>query len=649
VRTQSAAPADRRIRYAGRILALLTIMVFAFFFTQPADVHADDGSSLDEAFTTESLDVKITAHENNSYDVDETFDVDFSNARHGIYRYIPRNRDYWVHDVSVDGDPYDVYTLDDNTVIKIGDKKKTVRGRKTYRIHYQISFVSDRDGSKDLMFLDVVPASWRTNIDRVNVTIDCPDSVTWTKITTYSGKYGSKTDSYGEWTQDRKQHRLSFTAEGLPHHTGVTIRAELPNGTWKHVPLASPKSWALLAILIACAGAIVILRFFVRREKKQQVVMTVEFYPPDGMSAAEIGFVADDQCDPDDITSLLLELAADGCVRIEEVPVGYGGAEVSRSVRKRGRDYLFIKTGEPGDDPLKKRYFRLLFGSAEADANGRTQVTLSSLEKKIGSGYDEIAQAINKEFDAKSEKALYSRSSSIRHTVLFIIYGAGIFLTEFLFGVRNGWIESVMIAFGAAAMPCVFAVFLEWFLKLRKSDSRKNAAGALVGGLFFLGLYLLFIPLLTNQELPRWLLVLLLIYTFACIPPLLTSRVRTAYGASLYGRTIGFKNFLKTAEADRLQVLLKEDPYYYDRMMPYAYVFGLLDEWEKKFRGLGVKEPDWYTAAGGATFGAAAAGLSGAFNSIASDIASEVRETSSTFGGDGGSGGGGGGGGGGSW
>ena len=69
---------------------------------------------------------------------------------------------------------------------------------------------------------------------------------------------------------------------------------------------------------------------------------------------------------------------------------------------------------------------------------------------------------------------------------------------------------------------------------------------------------------------------------------------RTDSYTDLLGRVLGFKDFIRTAELDKLNELVEEDPAYFYHIMPYAYVFGLSKKWIKNFEDLPVFAPDWY-------------------------------------------------------
>lgn len=70
---------------------------------------------------------------------------------------------------------------------------------------------------------------------------------------------------------------------------------------------------------------------------------------------------------------------------------------------------------------------------------------------------------------------------------------------------------------------------------------------------------------------------------------------RTKAGNQVYGQILGFKEFIKKAELDRLKMLVEENPSYYYDIMPYAYVLGLSDQWIENFETMHMSEPDWYS------------------------------------------------------
>lgn len=114
----------------------------------------------------------------------------------------------------------------------------------------------------------------------------------------------------------------------------------------------------------------------------------------------------------------------------------------------------------------------------------------------------------------------------------------------------------------------------------------------------------------------------------------------------------GFKMFLETAEKERLETLVDENPEYFYDIMPYAYVLGVSDKWMKKFENIAINPPSWYYGYNTFTFHTMYHFMNSTVRNC-SEAMTSVPQTSSSggFSGGGGgfSGGGSGGGGGGSW
>lgn len=129
-------------------------------------------------------------------------------------------------------------------------------------------------------------------------------------------------------------------------------------------------------------------------------------------------------------------------------------------------------------------------------------------------------------------------------------------------------------------------------------------------------------------------------------------RVKNEEGKRLTAELLGFRNFIKMAELQRIKVLLEEDPAYFEKTMPYAVAFGMLGPWASKFDQLGVSSPDWYRSTSNNKFSLHS--FSTSFNSSmaiakTSMVISPSSGSGSSHSGGGSSGGGAGSGGGGSW
>ena len=127
---------------------------------------------------------------------------------------------------------------------------------------------------------------------------------------------------------------------------------------------------------------------------------------------------------------------------------------------------------------------------------------------------------------------------------------------------------------------------------------------------------------------------------------------RTPKGAELEWKVKGFRLFMETVDKDRAAFYEKEN--IFEKLLPYAIVFGITKEWANRMQEIYGEEfsshvPVWYVGSTG-TFDADS--FSGAMDSLSSEIATNTSAPSNSSSGSsgiGGSGGGGGGGGGGGW
>ncbi len=170
-----------------------------------------------------------------------------------------------------------------------------------------------------------------------------------------------------------------------------------------------------------------------------------------------------------------------------------------------------------------------------------------------------------------------------------------------------------------------------------------------------LGSILLFVLLFLFVFLNRWIpfspitlisigLSFGIVFIFSCVMP-----SRTIKGAETLWKIKGFKMFMQTVDKDRAKFYEKEN--IFEKLLPYAIVFGITDIWIKRIKQIyGEKyfvtyTPCWYV---GTNKSFDAKSFSSNLNALTSAIAANVGSRSGA-GGAGGVGGGAGGGGGGGW
>ena len=555
-----------RLAAIAASLVLIAATVLGYYQTSYA---------ADASYGTNSFDVKVVAHENNSFDIQEDITVDFWYPHHGIYRYIPDNG-VTINNVDVPGYYYEEYQEGGNKVLQIGDGDYTLDGINQYRIAYKMTAYDDRDDSLDRLMLNVIPTGWETSIDHARALIKLPKKTDLSKIQLYTGEAWSEENAVNATAKAGSDGKTIYVeAYDVPANNGITVIVELPEGYWtgeRQVGEVTP--WTMMLLLIGPVAAAVIWFMFGR---DKHMVKTIEFYPPEDLTPGEIGYIIDESADKCDIVSSIIYLANKGYLSIEE----YGE-----------NDYKFTKLKEIGNEP---EYIKDIYHGIFA---GREVAINSELGTKFGAKYQEAIEDLQNMFLTKS-KTVYSANSRVARLVCIVLAALPVMAFaswEAHSGIHYSTIEKGL--FGLC-MWCAAYCVCSAVDKIHSAKKRKTILRILLTGFWLeIGLGM---PIASSQTMQMigdvqaltYRLALLvaegIIIFFAAI-----SMARKPEYTDLMGKILGFKDFIRTAELDKLKELVEEDPSYFYNIMPYAYVFGLSDKWIKNFEHIEIPRPEWY-------------------------------------------------------
>lgn len=605
-------------------------------------------------YTTKAFDVDVKVNKDYSYEFTETITVDFKSAKHGIYRKIPIASNYKIKDISVEGG--DVKVTKDNYVnIRIGSPNSYVTGEKTYVIRYKIYNYTHSDKENNI-YVDVLPTEWETSIASSKITVSLPSDFKYTETKSYSGSYGTSTEDNSKWSYDKANNTLSYENTDINYNSGVTLMVKAPADYWVG---ASSKAWSNVvnaAVLILCLLGVIFLKL--TRKKDADIVAPIMFNPPEGITSAELGYLADGVVDKKDIASLYLYLASKGYIQIIEGPK---------------KDITIKALASPEGEPafIKKTY-NSIFGVKSSATVGST-VSIKESGKSIGESYDTIKSQLTDRYTG--DKAIISKTSDVKGLLATFIAAMGYISSIVFSSYRAGSVDVAFYsAFSGGGIVAIFGIIillivwaLIWLLILHKLNDayfyRKTlGAGRLTSKIvIWMLIYYVYMSWLINVlhfvgkgEGALYVTFLLIAYTIV-IPFLLTNmQSRTEYNRKIYGEILGFKEFIETAELDRINELVESDPSYFYNVLPYAYVLGLTDKWVHKFNTIKIPEHTGFSSYNATTFNYMR--MSTMMNSIQhstySGIAAAHADSGGGIGGFGGggfSGGGSGGGGGGSW
>jgi hypothetical protein len=404
------------------------------------------GSSDNNPEQIDSFGIDYTITQSGVVHVVETIEYDFGTTpdRHGIQRFLDSHfADTRAHDrvfrytnIHVSS-PTGASTLfstatQEDVLIQIGNQNATLGGKQTYILSYDVHGALNQTKASggtqlDEFYWNPTGTEWTVPIDETTVTVHGAGDPT--AIDCVAGPPGSSTPCL---TATKTPNGATFTQGKVGAGQGVTIDVGWPAGAYANTkpilaPVMSPDApnvyagsndgpdpfwtpWNWAGGLVLLIGIPLAYLIFVRTRRRDQAFSgetpgtiptdpnapvgpapigetVVPFYdPPAGFPVGAVSLLMDKQQSKTDVTVTLLDLAARGHLRIEEVA---GGS------RAKATDYDLVATPEKakvGDTASLLAHEQLLLH--DLFAGSKTTVTLSKLKYTFYSEYTAVEVAI---------------------------------------------------------------------------------------------------------------------------------------------------------------------------------------------------------------------------------------------------------------
>lgn len=608
----------------------------------------NDYTSSDSEYTLNSYDINIVVNKNNTLNVSEKIGAYFNVEKHGIFRKIPlrnnvtrldgtksKNR-VKIRDIKVN-DNYSLSTEDGYKVIKIGDSNKTLTGQKNYKISYLYNLGRDSGKKYDELYFNLIGSEWDTSISNITFTIKMPKEFDSSKLGFSSGTVGSTNSS--KVTYNVNKNTITGRYNGtLDSGEALTVRLELPDGYFEGASLNISLT-SILSIVLPLLFVLITYLLWNKFGKGKRVIETVEFYPPQGFNSAEVGFLYKGKVEDEDVISLLIYLANKGYIKIVEIEERY--------LFSTSKKFKIIKQKEyDGNNPSEAVFLKGLFPSKTSSDGAIEEVTEDDLYDNFYITLNIIKEKINTN---ENKEKIFEKSSLGKRACII----AMMIITYLLITINP------IIELGDEIYKTML-LFLMIFTVLGFSASvvlykEKIKIFGIIVGLIFCGIPWAFtvLPLLLEDSIYLITYIIGLICIFVMFLLYKAMPKRTQYGNEMLGKIRGFKKFLETAEKQKLDAMVMENPTYFYDILPFTYVLGVSDKWIKKFETISLQAPSWYD--GYSSFDNASFGsfinstIQSATSAMSSSSSSGESSSDSDSSGGGSSGGGSGGGGGGSW
>lgn len=625
-------PGSLRVSATATMLAAAAIGVLsAAWFGRSSG--AAPLAQADTGWTIDRFDVTLSVQPDGAVRVTEDIAVDFDGlVRHGIFRRIPvrypvtdpalvpdglepdevrrvleltdltASSDTAPDDVHIDQRPSRLAPHATELVFRIGDPDITITGAHRYRISYTVrGAVEEHEGRPELFWN--ATGTWPVPIRAATVTVIAPSI---TEARCLYGAVGARGDCGAQRTISGQ---FSSRPTALDPGEQVSVAVAFAPGTvavpppiieelWSLRRAWAGSPWAVPLALLTLVGGWSLVGLLVWREGRDRVAVagtTVDGRdrgeerprPLFGAPAIEVRFRPPEGLRPGQLGVLVDE-------RVD--PVDIAATAVDLAVRgllrisgDERRVLWFTRTDwvlEKLRDPEPGELLDFEQRLFDGLFDGRDRVTTSELRGTFVADYRRVRDALYR--DAVRRRWFPRRPDRVRALWLGIGIAA-------LVGSSAAWVALLLFTHVGMVGAALDAV-----------------AVTLVAA---------------HRWMPR----------------------RTARGSRLLRETLGFREFIRTAEADRMRFAAAEElfvPY-----LPYAVVFGAVDRWTRAFAELGVDSatatPTIVYVGGPDAFAASLSDLTSTLGSAVS-VSPSSGGGGSGFGG-GGAGGGFGGGGGGSW
>ena len=569
------------------------------------DIFNDNYNNLYDYYI-ESYNVDINVSNDNSYDIKETIVAYFNKEKHGIIRNIPTRNTVTRTDGSTNtnrakitnvnvNEKYSLSRGADEVKLKIGDAGTVLTGRHTYQISYTYNIGNDKLKDADEFYLNLIGNQWDTNINKLTFTITMPKDFDTNKIGFSAGKYGtSGIPKDGYFNYSVKNNVITGTYnKTLPPNNGFTVRITLPDGYFEKQKLKIT-IFDFIAICLPIILGIIAFSQWEKYGKDEKIVETIEFNPPDNMNSLDVAYAYKGKVNSNDVVSLLIYLANKGYIKIKVEETG------SKLLKSKSYKIIEVKKYD-GNDENERLFLERLFknGTIYRTENNNVFrcVTKSDLEERFYKTVNEIIDNENtSEFKNKIfEKGVWNRAKKI------IILSLLVILTMSIGPLLNGTrIKTTVIA--NLVLVAITMLFYLFALSSKFNNTRvKNIIILFVISFFasfsfvFVILYDIVSEIIINMNKLGLIELGIQVISLIFIMILVTlMKRRTKYGTEVLGRILGFKTFLKTAEKEKLETLVNQDPEYFYNILPYAYVLGVSDKWIKNFETISLMPPEWY-------------------------------------------------------
>ncbi len=434
-------------------------IIFCVILREIASLTLDgDATKLADGFTIEAYDIVLDVTLDNKINVTEKITTNFTAcSKHGIYKFTP----LWLQYTGKDGktikrkstisnyrainDQYTVDTVKRKERIKIGSSYTTVGcGDKTYTIAYTYDMGKDPFKNFDELIFHAYGDYWGTEIKSASIRVNMPKSIEGYNVNFFTDKYRkndvtelvdytisgntlyatlnaeylhqrelAKQKCYKEYEEKYGFGQSIFCNNvAVPYQndyklmSSLTVDVELPDGyfvggSWNY-------GWGsfIISIIIISLTIWTIYKWVKFGKDFDKKARTVEFYPPDDLNAAQVGYIFNKKQKSNKLTiALIVQLASKGYIKIDEL-----------KDKKKNIQITKLSPSHPDLTSMERIVYSKLFENKD--------VIIISEHKTLYEAFDQVAYELdstlkNKVHDEEATKQI--KGSIIRNIIILVL------------------------------------------------------------------------------------------------------------------------------------------------------------------------------------------------------------------------------------
>lgn len=566
-------------------LFLLLFMSIFLLFNSALTVNAYD------RFTNHN--VEIVVEEDGIYKMTHVIDVFFDTPSQGIYALIPQvyNMQFALEDGTVVDRVYrfpvsNISVLNEESLIestyegvriRIGTEGEYFTGAKRFTYSYTIKTRDLGLDGKQLFYFNIIGDGWQIPMERVEFKILFPKDVTSFTKEFYSGPYGSDVSDGVEYTVEGNM--IFGTLEsGLRQYEALTIWMPVSNNFFS---FPKPFNFTILSTLYALLFTVIVGLLYLRFGKDDLLVESVEFNPPAGYSSAQVGYIFDGAVDNKDVVSLIIEWAAQGYLTIEELD--------NKNIQLNK-----IADIDPRAIAAEKSLFNDLF-------RGRDSVTTKELEQSFYTSVNFAKMNITRYFLGNKERRIFSIIADALQIMLgiLLISVPAFHLSAIIYNQVFYAAQAIGIGIAASLLSLPPVILFTSLMRKKQTMKKVSISALTIVGIVLTALFI-FVQFMVQTAYNGNILMFIAVMGSYLVSLYFVTIMdkRTDKGLELYGKVLGLKNFIELAEKSKLEMLVHDDPEYFYKILPYAYVLNVTDTWAKKFESITIQPPQWYVGPG---------------------------------------------------